>query len=166
MISAGRGLTSGEAALLASVFATTLDPAPVRLWQKRWWPLQPRRIVMAPDGQLWFPPGNQAWREDFSVCAVPMQAFFLHEMTHVWQVQTGTNLLFTRLPFARYRYLPLTPGKAFERYGIEQQAEIVHDYWLLRHGHRIAAAPPLARYEALLPFLPAGARRGNTGSSS
>jgi hypothetical protein len=150
----GRGLTSGETTLVAAVFGETLDPAPVRLWRRRWWPLQPRHIVMAPDGHLWFPPGNSGWCEDFSQTTPRSQAFFLHEMTHVWQTQTGMNLILMRGPFARYAYLPLKPGKPFEAYGIEQQADIVRDYWLLRHGLAVPEAPPLSRYETLLPFLP------------
>ena len=140
--------------MIARLFGETLDPAPVRLHQRRWWPLQPRNIVMAPDGHLWFPPGNNGWLADFSAASLALQAFFLHEMTHIWQYQTGLNLILARGPFARYRYLPLRSGWAFERYGIEQQAEIVRHYWLLKHGAAVPGAPPLPVYEALLPFLP------------
>ena len=47
-------------------------------------------------------------------------------MTHVWQAQTSGRfyLPLMRHPFCRYAY-ELKPGKPFERYGIEQQAEIV-----------------------------------------
>ncbi|MFN7174581.1 MAG: aminotransferase class I/II-fold pyridoxal phosphate-dependent enzyme, partial [Thermaurantiacus tibetensis] len=32
---------------------------------------------------------------------------FVHELVHVWQHQQGIRLPWRRLPFARYRYLPL-----------------------------------------------------------
>jgi hypothetical protein len=149
-----RCLTLDEMALICAVFADTIDCAIVRIKQKRWWPLQPKIITMAPDGHLYFPPGAPGYRTDFGKENHIMQAFFLHEMTHIWQYQCGTNLVLARGLFARYRYLPLTPGKPFELYGIEQQAEIVRHYWLLRHGQSVAGAPSLATYEKLLPFLP------------
>jgi hypothetical protein len=38
------------------------------------------------------------------------------------------------------------------RYSLEQQAEIVRHYFLLKQGHKVAGAPPIAVYEAILPF--------------
>jgi hypothetical protein len=151
---ASRGLTAGEKAITATVFGDTLDPSCCQIKQQRWWPLQPRAIVMAPDGHLYFAPGAPGYADDFSHQSIQVQAFFLHEMTHVWQHQCGTNLILARGLFARYTYLPLQPGKAFELYGIEQQAEIVRHYWLLKHGFGLPEAPPLSAYQKLLPFLP------------
>jgi hypothetical protein len=153
-LSRNRSLTSAESRMCRNVFGETLNPAYVRIKQQRWWPLQPRNIVMAPDGHLYFPPGCRSYCDDFAITPIQLQAFFLHEMTHIWQYQTGTNLILARGLIARYRYLPLIPGKAFELYGVEQQAEIVRDYWLLRNGIIVPAAPALSIYEKLLPFLP------------
>ena len=72
-------------------------------------------------------------------------------MTHVWQHQKGLFLPLRRLPFARYAYR-IEPGKPFERYGIEQQAEIVRHAFLFRGGWRIDGKSPVAVYERLLPF--------------
>jgi hypothetical protein len=149
-----RPLTNSEAQICQCVFGETLNPAFVRIKQQRWWPLQPRNIVMAPDGHLYFPPGCRSYCDDFASTSISLQAFFLHEMTHIWQYQCGTNLILARGMWARYRYLPLAPGKAFELYGIEQQAEIVRDYWLLRHGVAVPGASSLGQYQKLLPFLP------------
>ena len=52
-----------------------------------------------------------------------------------------------RHPFARYRYT-LKEGRPFERYGLEQQAEIVRHAFLAKNGVRIVAPPP----PGLLPF--------------
>lgn len=151
---AARLLTPGERTLVASVFGSTVKPERVTVRRQKWWFGQPASITMAPDGHIWFHPKSKLWRSDFSRAHVLVQAFFLHEMTHVWQVQTGMNLYVMRPPWARYNYLPLVPGRAFEDYGVEQQAEIVRHYHLLKCGEIVEGAPPLAIYERLLPFLP------------
>ncbi len=153
-MSISRSLSANEADMCLRVFGNTLNPAYVLIKQQRWWPFQPRNIIMAPNGHLYFPPGCCSYCNDFGKASLALQAFFLHEMTHIWQYQCGTNLILARGLLARYRYLPLVPGKAFELYGIEQQAEIVRHFWLLRHDVAVAGAPPLAVYEKLLPFLP------------
>lgn len=111
---------------------------------------------MAPDGHLWFHPNGGDWCADFGAAPLSLQGHFIHEMVHVWQHQTGIDLRLRRLPFAPYRYLPLTPGKPFHRYGIEQQAEIVKEAFLIARGWRLPGRPPLADYAALIPFWPGG----------
>jgi hypothetical protein len=49
--------------------------------------------------------------------------------------------------FCRYDYA-LEPGRAFERYGLEQQAEIVRHVFLEKHGGH----PPICPPASLLPF--------------
>ena len=147
-----RTLTPGERALVAEVFGNALDPAPVTLRRGKWFPFQPRRVVMAPDGHVWFHPDGPEWRDDFATAGLASQALLIHELTHVWQVQSGINLIVARRPFAPYAYLPLVAGRPFAAYGIEQQACIVADAFLLTRGCRVAGAPPLAVYRALIPF--------------
>lgn len=144
--------TDGELALIASVFGDTLDPEGVTFRQGKWWFLQPRAVVMAPDGHIWFHPKNPAWRDDFSDAPLPLRSLFIHELVHVWQRQHGINLLLRRYPFSRYRYLPLVPGKPFSAYGVEQQAEIVRHAYVLREGGTVRDAPPLAAYAKIIPF--------------
>jgi hypothetical protein len=147
-----RQLTPGESALVDRVFGSSLDPAPVTLRRRKWWPGQPRLVTMAPDGHLWFHPQGPDWSADFATEGLAARAHFIHEMTHVWQHQQGWNLRLQRLPLARYRYLPLKPGRRFDHYGIEQQAEIVREAYMLAEGARLAGRPPLSDYLALLPF--------------
>ena len=144
--------SAGELDLIASVFGDALDPAGVTFRHAKWWPFQPRRIVMAPDGHIWFHPKNLSWREDFSTAHLALRALVVHELVHVWQRQQGINLLLRRYPFSRYRYLPLIPGKPFRAYGIEQQAEIVRHAYLLREGAAVPGAPSLGAYAAIIPF--------------
>jgi hypothetical protein len=135
-----RTLTPGEVAIARSVFGDALDPAPVRLRRRRWFPLQPRGTVMAPCGHLHFHPSGPAWSDDFS-CEAPERAgLFVHELTHVWQTQQRGRwwLPLMRHPFCRYDYT-LRPGWPLERYGIEQQAEIVRHGWLARIGAPVPA---------------------------
>ncbi|MDW8415673.1 MAG: hypothetical protein RMK78_09425, partial [Thermaurantiacus sp.] len=134
------------------VFGSALDPEPVRLHRARWWRLQPAWITMAPDGHVWFHPDGADWSEDFAAEGPARRGLFVHELVHVWQRQCGLDLRFRRLPFARYRYLPFRPGKPFHAYGIEQQAEIVRDAYLLAEGLALPGRPPLAAYLELLPF--------------
>ena len=150
-----RGLTEGERAIAASVFGAALALDAVTLRLRKWFPFQPRATVMAPDGHLWFHPRGHEWRDDFAAAGLASRALFVHELVHVWQRQRGINLVLRRPPLARYRYLPLKPGKAFTAYGFEQQACIVQDAYFIREGGRVAGAPGLATYAALIPFGPA-----------
>lgn len=148
-----RPLTPAERALAASMFGDAIDYERVRVHRRAWWPLQPRRITMAPDGHLWFHPQAPHYCECFGYAGLASQAHFIHEMTHVWQATRSGKwwLPLMRHPFCRYGYT-ITPGKPFERYGIEQQAEIVKHIFLARNGAALQNKPPLDAFEALLPF--------------
>lgn len=149
-----RPLTVAERALAASMFGDAIDYDAVRIHRRKWWPFQPRRITMAPDGHIWLHPRGDLWCEDFCAQALHAQGLFIHEMTHVWQHQRGIWLPLARHPFCRYSY-SLKPGRPLRRYGLEQQAEIVRHAFLLKQGAHVPGAPPLAQYETLLPFRPA-----------
>ena len=129
--------------------AITLDT--VRIRRRRWWPLQPRNVVMAPRGHIYFHPGGHGYRACFGTGSLDDQGLFIHEMAHVWQYQSGISLILRRHPFCRYAY-DFEPGKPFADYGIEQQAEIVRHVFLMRHGRDVVGKPPLAMLEAILPF--------------
>jgi hypothetical protein len=145
----GRPLTLGETALAHLIFGDAVDYEAVQIVNRRWFPFQPRETVMAPDGHIWIPPNSSAWCEDFSDASQSMQGLFIHEMTHVWQAQKRGRwyLPLMRHPFCRYAYV-LTPGRPFDRYGIEQQAEIVRHAWSARRAGGRAAS----ELEAILPF--------------
>lgn len=144
-----RPLTTGEIALARSIFGDAIDYSKVRLIRGKWWPFQPRNAAMAPNGKIYFHPVAGGWSEDFACEPLSRQAFFIHEMTHVWQAQKGGRfyLPLMRHPFCRYRY-DLKPRKPYWRYGIEQQAEIVRHVFLAEHGADLHPAPP----RSLLPF--------------
>jgi hypothetical protein len=52
-----------------------------------------------------------------------------------------------RHPFCRYRY-ELKPGQPFDRYGLEQQAEIVRHVFMAERGGFPTVTPP----RTMLPF--------------
>lgn len=148
-----RALTTGERNLAASMFGDAIAYDAVLVRRKKWFPFQPRNTVMAPMGHVHLHPLSDYWSEDYSQERVGLQGLFLHELTHVWQAQRRGRwyLPLMRHPFCRYPYA-IVAGQPFERYGLEQQAEIVRHTFLLRKRVSFAGAPPLAQLESILPF--------------
>jgi hypothetical protein len=146
-----RALTDAEINLAASVFGDAIDYARVRITNRKWAFFQPRKTVMAPMGSIHFHPKGELYCDDFCGKDLSAQGLFIHEMTHVWQYQQGLFLPLRRHPFCRYDY-SLKPGWPLRKYGIEQQAEIVRHWFLLREGAQIAGAPPVGQYREILPF--------------
>lgn len=153
-------MTSGELALVRSMFGDAIDLSRVTIRRRRWFPLQPREIAMAPRGHIHFHPKASAYCDDFAAAPLHRQALLIHEMTHVWQAQArGTWwLVLMRHPWCRYDYA-LRPGWPLERYGIEQQAEIVKHAFLLRHGSKVRGVGDAKTYDELVAF-PGTNRRG------
>ncbi|WP_442678093.1 vgr related protein [Sphingomonas sp. ASY06-1R] len=121
--------------MAASIFGSAIALDRIRLHRRKWWPFQPRNVVMAPDGHIWFHPDDGLWRDDFSSAHPRLQALLIHELTHIWQHQRGLYLLLRRHPFCRYDYR-LVPGQPLARYGIEQQAMIVEHAFVARQAGR------------------------------
>ena len=138
-----RRLTDGEIVLARSIFGDAIDYSRVRLIRGKWWPFQPRNAAMAPNGNIYFHPVAGGWSEDFAREPLGRQGFFIHEMTHVWQAQKRGRfyLPLMRHPFCRYAY-KIRRGKPFERYGLEQQAEIVRHRFLAERGAAVPVVPP------------------------
>jgi hypothetical protein len=149
----GRPLTEGELSIARSVFGEAIDYSRVRLVKRKWWPLQPRNYLMTPTGNLHFHPRGNAWSDDFSKESIGRQGLFIHELTHVWQTQKRGRfyLPLMRHPFCRYAY-SIRAGWPLERYGLEQQAEMVAHAFLMRHGQGVPGVPPRMQLETILPF--------------
>jgi hypothetical protein len=127
-------LTKGEIGLVERMFGASVNTALVTINARTWWPLQPKTVVMAPDGHIWCHPKGGLFCDDYSAAPLALQALFIHEMTHVWQHQSGIFLPLRRHPFCRYAYT-LQAGKPLRAYGLEQQAEILaHAYLALAGG--------------------------------
>jgi hypothetical protein len=139
------------------VFGNAIDYRKVTIRRRKFFPFQPRKTTMAPRGHLHFHPLGQSYCDDFSQVPISRAGLFVHEMTHVGQTQARGEwyLLLHRHPFCRYDY-SLKPGWTLERYGIEQQAEIVRHAFLLRNGVKLPGIADPAAYDMLVKF--SGAR--------
>ena len=150
---AARGLTEGERRLVRSLFGDAIDCDKVWIVHRRWWPFQPREVAMAPTGNIHIPPRSSLWSDDFAGASLGLQGLFVHEMTHVLQSQQRGRfyLPLMRHPFCRYRYR-IEAGRPFDRYGVEQQAEIMRHIFLASRGVEVADAAGLAALQRQLPF--------------
>lgn len=147
----GRALTRAEIGLCKFVFGQAINYDPVMVFNRKWWLFQNPRVTMAPDGNLWFHPKSNLFCDDFCGSSLNIQALFIHEMVHVWQHQQGVFLPLARHPFCKYDYV-LQTGKGFAEFGIEQQAEIVSHYFLLKQGAILKNGYGIADYDGLIPF--------------
>ncbi|MBF2718959.1 type IV secretion protein Rhs [Psychrobacter sp. NG254] len=121
-----RLLTAGEIVLAQSVFGDSIRLDGVQL-KTAWWVL--KNYAVSPNGNIYFNPAD--WIADFSEASLSKQSWLIHELTHVWQLQQGLKVVRGALMDRRYNYV-LETGKSFFKYGIEQQARMVQDYFL-RH---------------------------------
>lgn len=135
-----RTLTPGEIALARRIFAGKIDYAEVRIHYRHFVFWQGANYIIAPNGHIYLG-RNLRHYTDFSRADVRTQGLFIHEMTHVWQHQCGVNVLLRGaleqamhfLGFDQYRYR-LEPGKALTAYKLEQQGDILRDYFLAQMG--------------------------------
>lgn len=137
-----RPLTTGEVALAYSVFADGLQTHNIRI-KSAWWVL--RGYAISPNGNIYFHADD--WVADFSQQSLRQQAWLIHELTHVWQLQQGIKVVRGALLNRRYDYV-LQAGKSFFAYGIEQQARMVEDYFIRLHTGQDCQA-----WQACIPFL-------------
>jgi hypothetical protein len=159
-------LTSGEIALARTIFGDRINYDIPKVFHKKWpvsFGSQPDDRVTAPDGSIYFPPTHPDYRDDFSTGAsIEQQAEFLHEMMHVFQDQQGISVGPAHLVNGDYSY-DLSDGKPFDKLGVEQQAQIVEDYFRLKHGLGPVSSNqksfPLSAYERVLDIGPDGTMR-------
>jgi hypothetical protein len=143
-----RPLTPAERGLARLQFGGALDAGRVRVLAAPVW-----RRAFVPNGRLMVWPAAQA-RADFGAETTPLavQAIFVHELTHVWQAQSGVNLLAAKLRAgdgaAAYAY-DLDGGPAFADLNIEQQAMMVEHAFLAARGAPTPYRPEI--YQAALP---------------
>ena len=137
-----------------SIFGKDIDLENPLIFNKKYIFFQPKSIAMAPNGNMYFNPKGNLYSPDFSKESITMQALFIHEMTHVWQYQHRVNVRTKALVNRSYNYLPMDSSKSFSDYGLEQQGEIVSDYFLMKSGYNFAQPMPSIKiYESLIPFV-------------
>jgi len=133
------------------VFGGALDTDATDVIDRKWAFFQPRGVMMAPAGRIHCNPHGDDYRDDYSVENWATRGRFVHELVHVWQWQRGIPLAWVRWPFARYAYR-LRPGRLFEEYGLEQQAEIVRHWYLRREGLGSPRWPDARALGSVVPF--------------
>lgn len=122
-----RYLNLNEIAMARSVFGDSIQLDDVQL-KTAWWVL--KGYAVSPNGNIYFHPAD--WLADFSKASLGKKSWLIHELTHVWQLQQGLKVVRGALINRRYHY-NLERGKSFFKYGIEQQARMVQDYFIRRH---------------------------------
>lgn len=127
---ASRLLTPGEISMVTSLFKTAITITSVKVHNDTYLPLQNKDTAVTPNGEIYWPEGH--FKEDYSIETIDYIHFFIHEMTHVWQYQMGMWVKFRGVvSFAvEYKY-DLEDGNLLSNYGMEQQASIIADYYIL-----------------------------------
>jgi hypothetical protein len=83
-----RALTAGEIRMAALLFGAAIDPARVRVHNRRYLPLvQPKNCAMTPNGSIYF--HHTRFLPDYAAGDPHTIHWFVHELAHVWQHQLG-----------------------------------------------------------------------------
>ncbi|GAA3921826.1 PAAR domain-containing protein [Luteimonas lutimaris] len=129
-----RELTQGELRIARLVFGDSVDYTKIKIHNHGYWMLfgfQRDRTAVTPNGQMYFPKPIHV--DDFSAAA-DHRALFMHEMVHVWQYQLGYSVrwhgLFVSSKGAEAYEYRLSPGSSLSDYNMEQQGDIISDYYM------------------------------------
>lgn len=147
-----RALTLEERALAATVFGAALDPEPVRLIGSPW-PFDRAFVPGTLAGRQWIVWPGRSLPDDIAVAPLSSQAILIHELVHVWQAQSGVNLLFGKLRAgdgpAAYAYAA-DQDCQWDGLNIEQQAMVIEHRFLRSRGQTTPGDH--AFYERVCPF--------------
>lgn len=129
-----RLMTTGEISMASEIFRGNIVYPRVWVHCDSYLPggLQGKYVGMSPNGEIYF--RKELYQTDFSAAHVSLvnKHTFIHELAHVWQHQRGMWVR-TRGFFswaANYTY-ELDKNRTLKDYSLEQQAQIIADYWLL-----------------------------------
>jgi hypothetical protein len=168
-----RPLTQGERTLADTIFRGQINYDKSGVIDGRYLPFF---RTATPSGIIYAAPGE--YRTNYSLLSSNefwLKSTFVHEMTHVWQHQVGMNVksrrFFLGWPLGHegtYNYVvgwPTLGSKPFTWYGIEQQAQIVEDFYRLGQNYPMVyydyvvahglTPPPIASYTLVLSIFPA-----------
>ncbi len=135
-----RGLTLGEIALAKKMFGNSINYSLVSIHNYKYVFFQPSNSGMTPNGELYI---HGAYMADYSSAVPSLKAFFIHEMTHVYQYQlkilnpiaAAFGEIFEHMfnYSDAYKYT-LTEKSDLLDYDIEQQASMVEDYYRITYA--------------------------------
>ena len=130
-----RNLTPEEIAEAKKVFGDHIDYAKVNIINAKYLFFQPKSIIIAPNGNIYWPdePGNLV-KSGTLIAGV-----FIHEMTHVMQYQKGMNVLLKGFFLQAAKFLSLRfynpykfdydSNRAFSSYNMEQQGDYAREIY-------------------------------------
>jgi hypothetical protein len=136
----GRVLTDREIALLQPIYGAGVDLSLVRVIPAKLSRFQGDDTYMTPENSIYAP--GSLFEEDFAAPGIDpyLQAVFVHELAHVWQHQSGLDVVaagFVSFVDTKGRYgkgyaYALGLGRDLTEYAVEQQASILEDWFLIR----------------------------------
>jgi len=139
-MSNSRHLTTGEIAIARQVFGDSLNYEAVKIHDGAFVFFQPHHSGMTPNGEIY---AHDCFKADFSQGDANDRAFFIHEMTHVWQYQNkvlnpiteAIKLNFKhKFNYAAAYEFQLDDKKDLTDYNMEQQASIVAEYFQVKEA--------------------------------
>lgn len=92
---------------------------------------------MTPNGEIYI--SGSIYKNDYAIEAPKFRGLFIHEMAHVWQFQLNilslvgaaiNERILNVFDYAKAYKYELVAGKDLLQYRIEQQAQIIEDYYL------------------------------------
>ncbi len=140
-----RYMTEGEIEEARKIYGDQIDYDAVKIFDRRNYVTSWFRATsggQAPNGNIYY---DNAYMDDDDFSDDPLKLpSMLHELGHVWQQQSGRNMLYEALKEwfrnefdydGAYDY-DLEDGTPFSELGIEQQAEIINDYKYLLNQYQ------------------------------
>lgn len=123
-------MTLGEIKMTKEIFRDTIRYPKVWIHKGSYLPfgLQLKRVSMSPNGEMYF---RDEYSPDFSKAYVTKKQTFIHELSHVWQYQHGMSVKLRGLVSWMAKYEYALDSWPLSTYGMEQQAQIIADYYIL-----------------------------------
>ena len=156
---AGRSLTENEIETFGEIFGDSLDYDSIRVNRRGFLTrfMKGQGIVTGNTINV----SADIYQEDFALANLDLQAFFAHELTHVWQYQNVSSwtTLIAGSEHIRFRdpYGYSLDGRSFDQYRFEQQGDIVRDYYRFLHATNVSPQI-IQRYEQVI-YGPGGIKR-------
>lgn len=155
-----RSLTHNEIEIARLVFSDGIDYDKVKIY--RGIPYCPDlKVAISPNGHIYFP--SHQCPQDFALAQGHYQIWLMHELTHVWQFQSGFQtgwagiLLAVTGGYVRrraYVYPPLSQIRRLSDLNMEQQADLIAHYFAARYVPHSIYRPQLPAFQtALAAFL-------------
>jgi RHS repeat-associated protein len=148
----GRPLTKDEIELGKSVYGDSIDYSKVKVYGGKWRFFQPFGREMTPQGDI-YTGGEQI--ADYTKMKPgtykDYNGTLIHELQHVRQFQQGMNVVARGL-YRNYNWNGPNFGRLkFSQYGIEQQAQMIEDYYYFRS--QAPNAPALNIFRSVIPNI-------------